>query len=69
MRVPKIGTGTFEDPYRPDISGIDCVGYTVIEEFPTEFEIQISDVRGEGPARRGRILKDLERIKAALGIT
>jgi len=25
VRVPKIGTGTFNDPYRPDISGIDCV--------------------------------------------
>jgi len=68
VRVPKIGTGTTEDPYRPDISGIDCVGYTVIEEFPTEFEIQISDVRGEGLARRIQILSDLKKIKAALGI-
>jgi len=69
VRVPKIGTGTFNDPYRPDISGIDCIGYTVIEEFPTEFEIQISDVRGEGPARRRQILQDLEKIKEALRIT
>jgi len=69
VRVPKIGTGTFDDPYRPDISGIDCVGYTVIEEFPTEFEIQISGVRGEGPARRIQILQDLEKIKDALRIT
>jgi len=68
MRVPKIGTGTPEDPYRPDISGIDCVGYTVIEEFPTEFEIQISDIRGESPARRRQTLSDLKKIKAALGL-
>jgi len=69
VRVPKIGTGTYEDPYRPDISGIDCVGYTVIEEFPTEFEIQISDIRGESPASRKQILQDLEKIKDALRIT
>jgi len=69
MRVAKIGTGTTDDPYRPDISGIDCVGYTVIEEFPTEFEIQISDIRGEGAARRKQTLKDLKKIKAALGIS
>jgi len=68
MRVPKIGTGTPEDPYRPDISGIDCVGYTVIEEFPTEFEIQIATDRGEGPAGRRQTLNDLKKIKAALGI-
>jgi len=69
MRVPKIGTGTEEDPYRPDISGIDCTGYTVIEEFPTEFEIQISNIRGEPPTRRIQILQDLEKIKDALRIT
>jgi len=68
MRVPKIGTGTSEDPYRPDISGIDCIAYRVIEEFPTEFEIQISEVRGEGPARRRQILSDLKKVKTALGI-
>jgi len=68
MRVPKIGTGTYNDPYRPDISGIDCIAYTVIEEFPTEFEIQISDIRGEGLARRRQTLNDLKKIKAALGI-
>jgi len=68
MRVPKIGTGTAEDPYRPDISGIDCVGYTVIEEFPTEFEIQISDIRGGAELKRLQILEDLKKIKDALRI-
>jgi len=68
MRVAKIGTGTLEDPYRPDISGIDCVAWTVVEEFPTEFEIEIETDRGEGPARRIQVLNDLKKIKAALGI-
>lgn len=40
VEVAKIGTGTVDDPYRPDTSSKD---WQVVEEKPTTFVIQILD--------------------------
>lgn len=38
LTVPKIGSGTIDDPYRPDTTAIHWV---VISETDTTFKIQI----------------------------
>lgn len=38
LTVPKVGSGTEDDPYRPDTT---YPSWRVIEERPTEFVIEI----------------------------
>lgn len=40
MTVPKIGTGTDADPYRPDT---DATSWRLIEERETEFVIDVGE--------------------------